>query len=86
VLTFWAVLLDCRKMLNLLGMAILAASVGRHVTDVAKERVHILEVIEPKAGGAARFQDPYIRLVRELSRRGWLQLVLVEHAVRRAEK
>jgi len=69
-----------------LGMAILAASVGRHVTDVAKEMVHIREVIEPKAGGAARFHDPYIRLVRELSRRGWLQSVLVEHAVRRAER
>jgi len=69
-----------------LGMAILAASVGRHVTDVAKEMVHIREVIEPKAGGAARFHDPYIRLVRELSRRGWLQSALVEHAVRRAER
>jgi D-ribulokinase len=69
-----------------LGMAVLAASVGRRVADVAKEMVRIQEVIEPRPDRAARFREPYIRLVRELSRRGWVQSALVEHAVRRTAK
>jgi sugar (pentulose or hexulose) kinase len=69
-----------------LGMAVLAASVGRRVADVAKEMVRIREVIEPRPDRAARFREPYIRLVRELSRRGWVQSTLVEHAVRRTAK
>jgi sugar (pentulose or hexulose) kinase len=69
-----------------LGMAVLAASVGRSVSDVAKEMVRIREVIEPRPDRASRFREPYIRLVQELSRRGWVQSTLVEHAVRRAAK
>jgi D-ribulokinase len=69
-----------------LGMAVLAASVGRRVSDVAKEMVRIREVIEPRPDRAARLREPYIRLVQELSRRGWVQSTLVEHAVRRAAK
>ena len=69
-----------------LGMAVLAASAGRRVADVAKEMVRIREVIEPRPDRAARFREPYIRLIRELSRRGWVQSALVEHAVRRTAK
>lgn len=69
-----------------LGMAVLAASVGRRVVDVAKDMVRIREVIEPRADHAARFCEPYIRLVQELARRGWVQSALVEHAERRAAK
>jgi D-ribulokinase len=67
-----------------LGMAVLAASAGRHVADVAKEMVRIREVIEPRPDRAFRFREPYIRLVQELSRRGWIQSTLVKHAMRRA--
>jgi D-ribulokinase len=69
-----------------LGMAILAASVGRRVADVAEEMVRIREVIEPRPDRAVRFHEPYIRLVRELSRRGWVQSALAQHAERRAAK
>jgi sugar (pentulose or hexulose) kinase len=68
------------------GMAILAASVGRRVADVAKEMVRIRKVIEPRPDRTARFRDPYIRLLRELSERGWVQSALLEHAVKRVEK
>jgi D-ribulokinase len=68
------------------GMAILAASSGSRVTDVAKEMVRIREVIDPRPDRASRFRDPYIRLVRELSHRGWVQPAILEHAVKRAEK
>ncbi len=67
-----------------LGMAVLAASAGRRVSDVAKKMVRIREVIEPRPNRVARFREPYIQLVRELSRRGWVESALVEHAVRRA--
>jgi len=67
-----------------LGMAILAASVGRRVSDVAKQMVRIREVIDPRPDRSARFHEPYLRLVEELARRGWMQSALVEHATRRA--
>lgn len=69
-----------------LGMAVLAASVGHRVADVVKEMVRVGEVIEPRPDRAARFREPYIGLVRELARRGWVQSALLEHAVRRAAK
>jgi sugar (pentulose or hexulose) kinase len=69
-----------------LGMAVLAASVGRRVSDVAKEMVHIREVIDPRLDRLARFREPYIWLVREFARRGWIQSALLEHAVRRAKE
>jgi sugar (pentulose or hexulose) kinase len=55
-----------------LGMAVLAATPGRSPADVAAEMVRIREVIEPRPGRAARFHDPYARLIAELERRGWL--------------
>ncbi|MGA9389567.1 MAG: FGGY-family carbohydrate kinase, partial [Candidatus Sulfotelmatobacter sp.] len=63
-----------------LGMAILAASVGRRVSDVAKQMVRIREVIDPRPDRSARFHEPYLRLVKELARRDWVQAPLVEHA------
>jgi sugar (pentulose or hexulose) kinase len=67
-----------------LGMAILAASAGRRVSDVAKQMVRIREVIDPRPDRIARFHEPYLRLVEELARRGWAQSALVEHGRRRA--
>ena len=63
-----------------LGMAILAASVGRRVSDVAKQMVRIREVIDPRPDRSARFHEPYLRLLKELARRDWVQAPLVEHA------
>lgn len=69
-----------------LGMAVLAASVGRSVSDVAKEMVRIREVLEPRPDRAGRFPEAYVQFIRELSRRGWVQSALVEHAMRRAAR
>jgi sugar (pentulose or hexulose) kinase len=66
-----------------LGMAVLAASVGRPIAHVAKEMVRISEVIDPRPDRIARFHEPYLRLVEELARRGWVQPALVKHAMRR---
>ncbi|HEY5177638.1 MAG TPA: FGGY family carbohydrate kinase [Terriglobales bacterium] len=67
-----------------LGMAVLAASAGRRVSEVAKEMVRVREVIEPRPYRFARFHESYLRLVEELARRGWVQSAVVEHAKRRA--
>ncbi|MGA2371280.1 MAG: FGGY-family carbohydrate kinase [Candidatus Korobacteraceae bacterium] len=67
-----------------LGMAILAASVGCRISDVAKDMVHIRSVIDCRANRFARFQKSYLRLVEELARRGWLQSAVAEHARSRA--
>jgi len=67
-----------------LGMAVLAASVGRRISDVAKEMVCIREVIEPRSDRIARFHEPYLRLMEELARRGWVSSALLEHGRRRA--
>ncbi len=66
-----------------LGMAMLAASVGRRVSDVAKQMVRIREVIDPRPDRIARFHEPYLRLVEELARRSWVRSALLEHARRR---
>ena len=67
-----------------LGMAILAASVGRRVSDVAREMVRVREAIEPRRDRIGRFHESYLRLVEELARRGWLPPAVFEHAKRRA--
>jgi hypothetical protein len=68
-----------------LGMAVLAASAGRHVAEVAAEMVRVREVIDPRPGGFERFRMPYVQLINELERRGWLRPGTAEHARRRAE-
>ena len=71
-------------------MAVLAATKGenvseRQVSDVAREMARIREVVNPRPDYGARFHDPYLRLVEELARRGWIQPALHEHAGRRAQ-
>jgi len=66
------------------GMAVLAASVGRRISDVAKEMVRVGAVIKPRPHRFARFHESYLRLVEELAHHGWLQSAVVEHAKRRA--
>ena len=75
-----------------LGMAVLAASNSkarngseRRVSDVAREMIRIREVIAPRPDRVARFREPYLRLLEELARRGWIQSALLEHAGRRAQ-
>lgn len=75
-----------------LGMAILAAANSkarsapeRSVADVAHEMIRIREVIAPRPNRVARFHEPYLRMVEELARRGWIQPALREHAERRAK-
>jgi D-ribulokinase len=67
-----------------LGMAVLAAAAGRKVTDVAGAMVRIREVIDPRPAHAGRFREPYLRLVDELARRGWVTPTVAQHAHRRA--
>ena len=67
-----------------LGMAILAAAAGHQVADVAGAMVRIREVIDPRSDHAGRFREPYLRLVDELARRGWVALTVAQHAHRRA--
>jgi hypothetical protein len=67
-------------------MAILAASSGRRVAEVATEMVHICEVIDPRPDYIGRFRAPYIQLINELEFRGWVQPIIADHARRRAEQ
>ena len=64
------------------GMAILAASAGRDLREVAGEMVRARETLEPRR--AEPFTARYVRLVSELERRGWLGARLADHARRRA--
>ncbi len=67
-----------------LGMAILAASVGRRVAEVTKEMSRTREVIDPRLDHVGRFQEPYVRLINELEHRGWLPSKVAEHTRGRA--
>ena len=67
-----------------LGMAVLAASLGRRVSEVAKEMVRVREVIEPRPHRFGRFYESYLQLVEALARRGWVQSAVIEHAKKRA--
>ncbi|MEV5750754.1 FGGY family carbohydrate kinase [Actinoallomurus sp. NPDC052308] len=62
-----------------LGAAVLAASPGRRVAEVAAEMVAVRETIDP-GPRADRFDDGYLRLVGELERRGWLPAPTAAHA------
>jgi sugar (pentulose or hexulose) kinase len=67
-----------------LGMAILAASAGYKVADIAGAMVRVREVIDPRPGRAERFRKPYLRLVDELVHRGWVAANVAQRAHRRA--
>ncbi len=66
-----------------LGMALLAATPGRVPADVAAEMVRIKDVIEPRAEVAGRFDEPYLRLVGELERRGWVPAEMARRVTER---
>lgn len=69
-----------------LGMAALAAASvrGMSAADAAAELVRVREVIAPRPDRVPRFRAPYLRLVDELERRGWLVSHVANHARRRA--
>lgn len=68
-----------------LGMAVLAAATGsgRSLSDIARNMVRVRAVVEP-AASATRFAEPYLHLVDELVRRGWLDADVATHAHARA--
>ena len=66
-----------------LGMAVLAASAGRPVAEAAGAMVRVREVIDPRPGRPGLFHEPYLKLVDELARRGWLPEHVAQHAHRR---
>ena len=67
-------------------MAVLAASPGREVADVAAEMVRVRQVVEPRSAAADRFREPYLRLVDELEKRGWLPAQAAAHARERTAR
>jgi sugar (pentulose or hexulose) kinase len=67
-----------------LGMAILAASHGRQLAEIATEMVHIRERITPQAEQGERLRLLYIQFVDTLEQRGWLAAHVAEHARKRA--
>jgi hypothetical protein len=46
--------------------------------------VRIREVIDPRLDHTGCFREPYLRLVDELARRGWVTPTVAQHAHRRA--
>ncbi len=66
------------------GMALLAAAEGRSPAEVAAEMVRTREVIDPRPDREGRFDEPYVRWVDELERRGWLDGALADRARARA--
>lgn len=69
-----------------LGMAVLAASAGRPVAGAVGAMVRVREVIDPRPGRTELFRESYLRLVDELTRRGWLPVPVAQHAHRRAAR
>ena len=67
-----------------LGMAVLAAADGRDVADTAVAMVRIRETLDPQPDRTRIFLEPYLRLVDELARRGWLAQNVAAHAHARA--
>jgi D-ribulokinase len=66
------------------GMAVLAAASGHKVADIAAKMVRVREVIVPSQENAGQLSESFLRLVDELSRRGWLSRAVAQHAHRRA--
>jgi D-ribulokinase len=46
--------------------------------------VRVREVIDPRPDRVGRFREPYLRLVDQLARRGWVTQTVAQHAHRRA--
>ena len=69
-----------------LGMAVLArrGTEGRSLPELAAEMVRIGDELEPRADSAASFREPFVRLVDELTARGWLDPAVADHSRARA--
>ncbi|MFI6081323.1 FGGY-family carbohydrate kinase [Streptomyces sp. NPDC051217] len=70
-----------------LGMAVLAAygaGAAPTLADAAKRMVGLSHVLRPDPARTARFLQPYLRMVGELERRGWLPAPVAAHARVRA--
>ncbi|MFC9244303.1 FGGY-family carbohydrate kinase [Streptomyces sp. NPDC057136] len=71
-----------------LGMAVLAAYGARAtatVQEAAARMVRIRHVLRPDPARTARHTEPYLKLVDELERRGWLPARVAAHARTRTE-
>jgi len=69
-----------------MGMAILAAAQGRSLAEVAGAMVTVRETIDPRPDRHRRFTEPYLRLIDELARHGWLPAVVTQHTIKRATR
>lgn len=69
-----------------LGMAVLAAATtsGSTLADAAAAMVTAAEELRPDPRRTARHLPGYLRFVDELTRRGWLERAVADHARRRA--
>ncbi|MFC4908237.1 FGGY-family carbohydrate kinase [Actinomadura gamaensis] len=63
-----------------LGAAVLAASAGEALPEVAAAMVSVRATVDPRPAHHTRFAGGYLRLVGELERRGWLPRPVAEHA------
>jgi sugar (pentulose or hexulose) kinase len=69
-----------------LGMAVLAAAVGRQVSEVAGEMVRTRDIVTPRAACGNDLDGDYLRLVGELNDRGWLADKAAAHARERTAR
>lgn len=69
-----------------LGMAVLAASTDRSITDVAADMVRVRTVLEPGPGAGDRYTANYLALITELEQRGWLPTNVARHAEQRSTR
>ncbi|MEU5001974.1 FGGY family carbohydrate kinase [Streptomyces sp. NPDC021622] len=68
-----------------IGMAVLAAtSSGAGLQEAAAAMVRIGAEIRPSPDRTARYLPVYLRFIDELTRRGWLDRTVADHARRRA--
>jgi sugar (pentulose or hexulose) kinase len=68
------------------GMAVLASSTARPLSDAVASMVGIGRTYAPDARDAARCADLYLRLVESLERRGWLPRETADHARKRLDR
>ncbi|MEV0370793.1 FGGY family carbohydrate kinase [Streptomyces sp. NPDC050636] len=68
-----------------IGMAVLAAtSSGTGLQEAAAAMVRIADELHPAPDRTARYLPVYLRFIDELTRRGWLDQTVADHARRRA--
>jgi D-ribulokinase len=69
-----------------LGMAVLAASVGRSSAEVGGNMIRVRSVIDPQRGSANRFDDRYLDFIDRLTSSGWLDSASARQAYRRTKQ